>query len=74
MKPGLGVSIVLYTYFPRSVEADKPWTQIDGIVSLRVAGIELQDERVRLGDHGNAALFQQRSAEQVICCIAPFPS
>mmetsp|Transcript_39255 Transcript_39255/g.122385 ORF Transcript_39255/g.122385 Transcript_39255/m.122385 type:complete len:391 (+) Transcript_39255:2-1174(+) len=33
------------------VEAGKPWTRIQAVVSMRMAGIELTDEKVRLGGY-----------------------
>jgi len=32
------------------IEAGKPWTRIQAVVSARLAGIELEDERVQLGE------------------------
>jgi hypothetical protein len=32
------------------VDTSRPWTRMEGTVSVRVAGVELQDEQVRLGD------------------------
>jgi len=39
------------------VEADKPWTRVKATISARLAGIELRDERVRLGEHERLPLF-----------------
>lgn len=47
------------------VEAGKPWTQIEATVSLRFAGIELEDEKVRLGQSAPQELFVQPRSGQV---------
>jgi len=44
------------------IKAGQPWTRMDGIVSARVAGIEVQDEYIRLGDPGSRDLFRERAA------------
>lgn len=47
------------------VEAGKPWTQIEATVSLRFAGIELEDEKVSLGKTPPMQLFVQPRSGQV---------
>jgi len=47
------------------VEAGKPWTQIEATLSLRFAGIELEDEKVQLGKGIAQALFVQPRDGQV---------
>jgi len=47
------------------VEDGKPWTQIEATVSLRFAGIELEDEKVRLGQQAPQQLFVQPRPGQV---------
>lgn len=48
------------------VEAGKPWTQIEATMSLRFAGIELEDEKVRLGEPAvPQQLFVQPRSGQV---------
>lgn len=46
-------------------EAGKPWTQIEATLSLRFAGIELEDEKVRLGQGSPQQLFIQPRPGQV---------
>jgi hypothetical protein len=48
-----------------SGEDGKPWTQIEATVSLRLAGIELEEERIRLGQSSEQSLFVQPRAGQV---------
>jgi len=38
----------------------EPWTRYDGIVSLRIAGIVLESEPVRLGQHPRRPLFTRK--------------
>eukprot|EP00927_Polykrikos_kofoidii_P056618 TRINITY_DN50715_c0_g1_i1.p1 TRINITY_DN50715_c0_g1~~TRINITY_DN50715_c0_g1_i1.p1 ORF type:complete len:522 (+),score=67.34 TRINITY_DN50715_c0_g1_i1:98-1663(+) len=47
------------------IQAGKPWTRVDGVVSLRLAGVELEDEEVRLGDNGRPSLFQPAHLKEV---------
>merc|ERR1719313_2678099 len=47
------------------VEAGKPWTKIEATVSLRFAGIELEDEKVRIGEVAPRDLFVQALEGQV---------
>jgi len=39
------------------VEAGKPWTRVKAVTSVRIAGIELEDEKVRLGEYPKQSLF-----------------
>lgn len=39
------------------VEANKPWTRIKAVTSVRMAGIELENEKVRLGEYPQQPLF-----------------
>jgi hypothetical protein len=50
-----------YENIPANSEAEdgKPWTQIEATVSLRLAGIELEDEKIRLGQGEAQELFAQ---------------
>merc|ERR1719316_2015290 len=47
------------------VEPGKPWTQIEATVSMRIAGLELLDEKVRLGAPQFQPLFVQPRPGQV---------
>eukprot|EP00746_Dinoflagellata_sp_MGD_P014436 gnl/MRDRNA2_/MRDRNA2_131629_c0_seq1.p1 gnl/MRDRNA2_/MRDRNA2_131629_c0~~gnl/MRDRNA2_/MRDRNA2_131629_c0_seq1.p1 ORF type:complete len:504 (-),score=59.15 gnl/MRDRNA2_/MRDRNA2_131629_c0_seq1:30-1541(-) len=47
------------------VEPGKPWTQIEATVSMRIAGLELVDEKVRLGKPEFQPLFVQPRKGQV---------
>eukprot|EP00747_Dinoflagellata_sp_TGD_P218380 gnl/TRDRNA2_/TRDRNA2_90649_c1_seq2.p1 gnl/TRDRNA2_/TRDRNA2_90649_c1~~gnl/TRDRNA2_/TRDRNA2_90649_c1_seq2.p1 ORF type:complete len:654 (-),score=94.66 gnl/TRDRNA2_/TRDRNA2_90649_c1_seq2:68-1993(-) len=42
------------------VEADRPWTRIQATVSANIAGLELEDEQVKLGEGTSRALFVPR--------------
>jgi len=48
-----------------AVQPGKPWTQIEATVSLRLAGIELEDEKVQLGQPQVQELFIQEAVGQV---------
>lgn len=48
-----------------TAEDGKPWTQIEATVSLRFAGIELEDERIRIGQTAPQQLFVQPRPGQV---------
>jgi len=39
------------------VEAGKPWTRVKAVTSVRMAGIELEDEKVRLGEYPQQPLL-----------------
>lgn len=57
-----------YEQVPSNFEAvvpGKPWTQIEATVSLRLAGIELEDEKVQLGEPQVQALFYREAVGQV---------
>jgi len=47
------------------IQADKPWTKIQATMSLRIAGIELSDEKVTLGEFPVQPLFVQTIPGQV---------
>jgi len=53
------------TGYAAGVQDGKPWTQIEATVSLRFAGIELEDEKVRLGNSAPQQLFVQPRPGQV---------
>mmetsp|Transcript_7976 Transcript_7976/g.18989 ORF Transcript_7976/g.18989 Transcript_7976/m.18989 type:complete len:533 (-) Transcript_7976:72-1670(-) len=46
------------------VQANKPWTRIKAVVSMRMAGIELEEERVRLGEYPQQPLFTEAQPGQ----------
>lgn len=47
------------------VEVDKPWTRIEATVSARLAGIELDGAKIRLGQSSAQQLFVQPRVGQV---------
>mmetsp|Transcript_6185 Transcript_6185/g.11425 ORF Transcript_6185/g.11425 Transcript_6185/m.11425 type:complete len:561 (-) Transcript_6185:99-1781(-) len=47
------------------VEDDKPWTRIEATVSARLAGIELDGDKIRLGSSSGQELFVQPRPGQV---------
>jgi hypothetical protein len=46
--------------FDDLVVKGEPWTRYDGIVSLRIAGVVLENEPVRLGSHPRRPLFTRK--------------
>lgn len=49
----------------KNVNDGKPWTKIEGVVSMRFAGIELENEKIHLGQSQYKPMFVQARTGQV---------